>query len=85
MPDYQQSKIYKIVDLNEEMVYVGSTTASLSKRMAGHRGDYKKKNYVSSHDIFDKYGIENCKILLLENYPCSNREELHKREGEYIK
>ena len=36
-------------------------------------------------DIFDKYGIENCEIILLENYPCSSKDELHAREGYYIK
>tara|TARA_R110000868_G_scaffold24856_1_gene97469 strand:+ start:296 stop:910 length:615 start_codon:yes stop_codon:yes gene_type:complete len=86
MPDYQKAKIYKIVDPNEEMIYVGSTCQSLSQRMAGHRSDYKKlNNYCSSHDIFDKYGVENCKILLIENYSCNSKEELIKKEGEYIR
>jgi hypothetical protein len=86
MPNYQNSKIYKIVDLNEEMVYVGSTCQKyLSFRMAQHRQSYKREEYCSSHEIFNKYGMENCKILLLENYPCNNREELCKREGEFIK
>jgi len=86
MPNYQESKIYKIVDLNEEMVYVGSTCQKyLSIRMAQHRASYKREEYCSSHEIFNKYGMENCKILLLENYPCNNREELCKKEGEFIK
>ncbi len=84
MPDYQKAKIYKIVDANEEMVYVGSTIKTLSQRMSNHRAAYKNKRFVSSHTIFDKYGMENCKILLLENYPCNSRDELNKREGEYI-
>ena len=28
--------------------------------------------------------MENCKIELLENYPCSSKNELLKREGHYI-
>ena len=35
--------------------------------------------------MFDKFGIENCKIELVENYVCSSIAELHKREGYYIK
>ncbi len=85
MPDYQKAKIYKIVDANEEMVYVGSTVNTLARRMATHRGHYKSCNFVSSHIIFDKYGVENCKILLLENYPCNTKDELNRREGEHIK
>ena len=87
MPDYQKGKIYKIVDLNEEMIYFGSTCQQyLCQRMSTHRSSYKKlNNYCSSHDIFDKYGVENCKILLIENYPCNSKEELLKKEGEYIR
>ena len=85
MPDYQKAKIYKIVDANEEMVYVGSTVKTLAQRMAHHRSSFKFGPFTSSHTIFDKYGVENCKILLLENYPCNSKEELNKREGQYIK
>lgn len=28
--------------------------------------------------------MDNCKIELIENYPCKNKEELLKREGHYI-
>lgn len=85
MPDYQKSKIYKIVDANEEMVYVGSTVKTLSQRMSHHRSSFKSGPFTTSHNIFNKYGVENCKILLIENYPCSSKDELNKREGEYIK
>lgn len=87
MPDYKKGKIYKIVDPNEEMIYVGSTCQQyLCCRMSTHRSSYKRlNNYCSSHDIFDKYGVENCKILLIENYPCNSKEELIKKEAEYIK
>jgi hypothetical protein len=85
MPDYKKGKIYKIVDLNEEMIYVGSTCQKLSQRMASHRMKYRRLDYCSSYDIFDKYGVENCEILLIENYPCNSKEELHKKEGEYIR
>ena len=85
MPDYQKAKIYKIVDLNEEMIYVGSTCETLSRRISNHRANYKCKRFYSSHDIFDKYGMDNCKILLIENYSCNSKEELLKKEGEYIK
>ena len=36
-------------------------------------------------DIFNEFGIENCKIELIENYPCQSKEELFKREGGHIK
>ena len=34
--------------------------------------------------IFDEYGIENCKIELIETHPCKTQEELLQREGHYI-
>ncbi len=83
---YINAKIYKIIDLDEQMIYIGSTIQMLCKRFASHIYLYKNKiNNLSSFEIFDKYGIENCKILLIENYPCNSREELCKKEGEYIK
>ena len=86
MPDYKKAKIYKIIDLKENMVYIGSTTNALSVRMAQHRYVYKNKlKSISVHIIFDKHGLENCKIVLVENYPCINKEQLQQRESEYIK
>jgi hypothetical protein len=31
------------------------------------------------------YGLDNCKIELVELYSCSSKEELRQKEGEYIK
>ena len=35
--------------------------------------------------LFDKYGVENCKIYLYEPYPCDNEIELKMREAYLIK
>ena len=35
--------------------------------------------------MLDEYGVENCKIELIEAYPCENKEELRRREGYWIK
>ena len=92
--DYQLAKIYKIEALNPEHesdVYIGSTCEpSLAHRMAGHRRTYKqwkKGNYshVRSFDLFDKYGIDNCNILLIDEFPCETKDQLRKKEGYYIK
>lgn len=54
--------------------------------MASHRRDCKKcKNgeyhYCSVFDLFDEFGIENCKIVWIKNFPCSSKEELEAEEG----
>jgi hypothetical protein len=87
MPDYSKAKIYKIVptcEYDEGDEYFGSTTRPLSERMNAHRCDFKNGK-CKSKILFEKYGVENCKIELVEEYPCDNREQLNKKEGEYIR
>tara|TARA_R110000823_G_scaffold87003_1_gene194252 strand:+ start:71 stop:478 length:408 start_codon:yes stop_codon:yes gene_type:complete len=84
MPDYQNSKIYKIYSVsNEELVYFGSTTQRLSQRKAEHIKDSKKEHYNGSSKIIINNG--NWKMELIQDYPCLNRLELETLEGEYIK
>ena len=92
--NYQNGKIYKITaNINEDDgdIYIGSTTQSLSKRMAAHRNKYKRwkngktENKTSSFLIFEKYFLENCVIVLIENFPCSSKEELLARESYFIR
>ena len=92
MPDYQKGKIYKMWDNNYTECYVGSTIQDLSVRMAEHRKRYKQfKNGLRDRPettvskLFDKYGLENCRIELEELFPCNSKMELDKREGEYIR
>ena len=88
---YQNGKIYKIVDVGYTKCYIGSTTETLSQRMARHRSKYNKEftkgkgDQTRTHWLFDEFGVENCKIELIENYPCKNREELERQEGIHIK
>ena len=86
MTRYQNGKIYQITDSNYTLCYIGSTTQSLSQRMACHRSYYKSKSkQYSCFSLFDAFGIDNCKIELVEAFPCNSREELVKREGELIR
>jgi len=90
--DYQQAKIYciKVNTDNEYLPYVGSSCKRLlSQRMNQHRDDYKKwKNgkygFLSSFTLFEKYGVQNCYIELIESFPCNTSDELRKKEREHI-
>ena len=88
---YQKGKIYKIVDNGYSKMYIGSTIQSLANRMSRHRKDYlrykdgKPVSYTSSYVLFDDFGVENCKIELVEVFPCNSKEELRKQEGVHIK
>ena len=86
----KHGKIYKIVDVGYNKCYIGSTCESLSQRMARHRKDFRrwkndKRNSYSLFDIFDEYGVENCKIELIEKCDVQDKEELRKQEGFHIK
>ena len=94
MVNYNDGKIYKIEPIcehDEGDIYIGSTTKDyLSKRMVAHRDVYNKYkkgkyNFVTIFKLFDKYGIENCKIYLLESVNANSRDELLAREGYYIR
>ena len=96
MVNYSNGKIYKIESMNENQeegdIYIGSTSKTfLSQRMSSHRTDYKKwkkgvvSSYMTSFILFEKYGLDNCKITLLESFPCISKDELHAREAHYIR
>lgn len=92
MENYSNSKIYRIVpsgEFDEGDIYIGSTTViDLEERLAYHIDNYSKiyKEYMFiSEDLFNKYGAYNCKIELIELFPCNSKEALLKREGEIIR
>ena len=85
--DYQNGKIYIIRNKVNDLTYIGSTCQSLSQRMAQHRVDTKKnkKNNMKLHKLMNELSAENFYIELIDYYPCDTREELFKKEGEYIR
>ena len=87
MPDYSLGKIYAIRSANTDQVYIGSTVQPLYKRFHVHKWDYNRyketgKKGTRSFLIF-KEG--DAYIELVENYPCSDRNELNRREGQIIR
>ena len=95
MINYNNGKIYKIEPIcnhDEWDIYIGSTTKQyLCQRMATHKYYYKKykqgSNNIlfSSFVIFDKYGVDNVKIVLIENVNANSKDELITKESEYIR
>ena len=77
---------------NEEItpIYFGSTY-NLSKRWSGHLSGYKywkngniNASRCSSYILFDKYGVENCTIIILEEFYNLSDYDLAEKEDEYI-
>ena len=85
MPNYQDGKIYKIYNTINDNFYVGSTTQKLSQRMKDHRSNCKRLPHLFLYKEMIEYGKEHFYIELLEKYPCNDKEELAKKEGEYIR
>lgn len=87
MNKYQRGKIYKIVSDLTDDVYIGSTTEpTLARRLVKHKGNYKEylegqRRFITSFKILQ---TGNYDIVLLESYPCNSKDELHKKEREYI-
>jgi N-acetylmuramic acid 6-phosphate (MurNAc-6-P) etherase len=80
MPNYRNSKPYTIRSVSRpDLIYVGSTTRRLSERFGEHK---KSSNTCSSKQIID---IGDAYIELIENFPCDNKEQLLRREGELIR
>ncbi len=87
--DFSKSKIYKIVNNVNDECYVGSTTQTLAERYSGHLSDYRRyqkvsDRYITSFLMFDNYGLNNCRIELVENYSVKTRQELFARERVWI-
>ena len=81
MPNYKNAKIYRIVCNITGENYYGSTTQLLCQRMAKHRITAKDKYHCRSKQIIDR---GDCSIVLVEEYACENKQQLHARERHYI-
>lgn len=87
MVNYKNGKIYAIRAPNTKEIYIGSTCEALSRRLTMHRAQLKmyldgKQNYLTSFNLLQKEGYY---IELIEEFPCDNKEQLNRREGEIIR
>ena len=78
-------KVYKIICTQSDDVYIGSTFNTLRDRWMAHKNRYKQyqKNNsrnMSIHTYFDKYGIDNFKIILIKEYEVIDRNHLETKE-----
>jgi hypothetical protein len=73
MPDFRNGKIYRI-NVGDEY-YIGSTTLTLSQRWANHKQDSNRTSEFYSK--VRAHGIQNCEVVLLEEFPCDSRQQLN--------
>lgn len=82
-------RIYKIIPNEGNEIYVGSTFNRLSDRFRRHKIDYKqwklgKKDGCSVFELFDKYEVDKCEIMLIKEYEVVDREHLEMYETLWI-
>ena len=79
--DYTKSKIYKIVCNETGETYYGSTVQTLATRLSKHKNNFKIGKKTTSIQIIER---DNYVIVLCEEYPCKNKEQLLSRERFWI-
>ena len=80
--DYK-GRIYQLV-CDDGYYYIGSTKNELRKRFWHHKHDAKTEPDRKVYQHINRIGWNNVKIVLIEEFCCKNKEELVKKEYEYI-
>ena len=84
MPNYELSKLYLITTkIGQNDGYIGATTKNyLTQKFQTDIACYQsyksgKTNCPSPlYNFFDEHGVSNCRIVLIETYPCKSKDEL---------
>ena len=86
MVNYQNGKIYKLVNAVDEKIYVGSPSNTLRQRKDGHKRSAKRERDKNTkvYQHLNSVGWDNVEIILIESFPCNSKDELHKKERYYI-
>ena len=90
MPNYLNSMIYKLC-CNDPTItdcYVGSTL-NFKCRKSHHKSICNKENSTKYNNYKYQFirghgGFENWSMILIENFPCDTKLELHKRERYWL-
>ena len=82
---YNNAKIYKLTSTVDDNYYIGSTCTSLTVRLFQHKQDSKRKPEIKVYKWMNDVGLENIKIILINNeFVCDNVDQLHREEDTYI-
>jgi hypothetical protein len=84
MPDFTKGKIYKLVNTEDDEIYIGSTCAPLRKRKCGHKANAKKFPNRRVYQHLNAVGWDNVRIVLLQSISCIDKDELIAAEQHWI-
>ena len=78
--------VYKICNVDESIVYIGSTQKSLKERWEAHKSDYKRwiegKVGCSAmiYHHFKEFGVDEFSIHLISEHEIKSKDQLRKFE-----
>ena len=83
--------VYKIIALQGNEIYIGSTCGHLNDRWYRHKENYKSylrtnavNFYTTAIDLFEKYGVDNCRLVPIKEYEVIDRRHLEIYETLWI-
>jgi hypothetical protein len=80
------SYVYKITNDLNEMVYIGTTTRPLCKRISDHRYNAIRRGNTSKlYEYMREIGVERFKIVCVREYKDISKERLKSKEEKYIR
>ena len=83
MPDYSRGKIYKI-QCDDGSFYIGSTCSDLRRRLWEHKADHNRGRGYHYLNHISTLGWDRVRIVLVEEFPCENKDQLRRQEDFYI-
>ena len=76
---YENIKLFAITDNNDKPLYYGHTKINLSSKLAEMKYLYKlNRNCNKFKSVFDKYGIDNIRIGLVDVISLNDIDEINK-------
>ena len=80
---YNDIKLFKLTDTNNNIIYYGHTKSNLSRKLAEMKYLYKLNlNCNKFKSVFDKYGIDNIRIGLVDAMSFNDIDHLNKKIDE---
>lgn len=82
-------RVYRIIHLESDLCYIGSTINKLSWRWQGHKNNFRrwvegKHTQMSIFPYFKTHGIEKFKITLVKEYEVVDQQHLQTYEQLWI-
>ncbi len=80
-----KAKIYRINNDVDDLFYIGSTTQTLARRFGGHKSKAISNPDLKFYSHMNNLGFGCFRIILIENIEVDNKDEIKKKEDEYIR